>query len=605
MKNNLDKNQTPDLAKRTVWSKEDYQKLEFASITDAITFILKNTNYPLNLHRNIIDALQGVANGRSKFPASHLTLARRMGHEGGDEAAKMCAYRELKVLKKFQFESQILLFDIEQGGGKEKKSNVYENHLIGAAVWLANHARELKKSNSELKLQPLGKIMEGCVEEAVKRLAPFAGSKFSEQFSPKANAKKAAKRLKTKNERRKTLREQMDENLRRCLNEYDPATEEEELRAFVSHVAQYMFDTVESMIASAQESKSSDLSHMMTLSSLTSYLDPDNKTGDDEGLHGSSPSQPESNFVEAKGKIPEKQADTKKSDDFLKTVLGYARQGWKIIPLHTPDEKGVCSCSKGEKCTSPGKHPRTANGVRESSTDEQTIRNWWNRFPGSNIGIATGEDSGIVCLDIDPRNGGNEAFDEIIKTYGTFPVTFEVSTGGGGRHLFFKYPEGKTVKNSTQKIGKGIDIKSSGGFVVAAPSLHSSGRRYFIKNHSRPATMPEWLLNLSMEEKNYKSNVPAQHAPESVPKMQSTAISVGTTGSLGKLINRGERNVRLYKTACAIVGRGETPEKVYSEIYRVNITKCNPPLDDAEVQTIIASALKHRIDQPAAAGSAG
>ncbi len=256
----------------TGWSKEIYQKKDFAAITDATSIILKNVGFPVSKHRNIACVLQGIANGRDEFAASHLTLARRIGHQGGEDAAKMSIYRELQILKKFQFESQILLFDIEQGGGREYKSTRYFDHLTSAAVWLVNHAREVKKSDPELRTAPLGKVMELSVEKAISRLKPFASSKLAEHHVPRIKNKESRKMKKAKLARRKTLREQMDENLRRCLNEYDPAAEEKELRAFASQVANYLIDTAETMIAAAKKQTDSSLSAMMSSPSPVTIL---------------------------------------------------------------------------------------------------------------------------------------------------------------------------------------------------------------------------------------------------------------------------------------------------------------------------------------------
>src|SRR6266700_2778202 len=80
---------------------------------------------------------------------------------------------------------------------------------------------------------------------------------------------------------------------------------------------------------------------------------------------------------------------------FLDAALTYAQKhGWAVLPIHTP-RGGQCSCGN-PTCTSVGKHPRTPHGVKDATTDEATIRDWWTRWPDANIGIATGADSGLV-----------------------------------------------------------------------------------------------------------------------------------------------------------------------------------------------------------------
>ena len=91
--------------------------------------------------------------------------------------------------------------------------------------------------------------------------------------------------------------------------------------------------------------------------------------------------------------------------DTLKAALDYAAMGWAVLPLHAV-EKGRCTCGDAG-CGSPGKHPRTNHGLKDATSDPDTIRAWWAAWPDSNVGVRTGEESGIVVLDVDPRHGGS------------------------------------------------------------------------------------------------------------------------------------------------------------------------------------------------------
>ena len=68
----------------------------------------------------------------------------------------------------------------------------------------------------------------------------------------------------------------------------------------------------------------------------------------------------------------------------LESALAIAAAGWAVIPLHTPIDGG-CDC-RGPACSSPGKRPRTKNGLSDATTDVDQIRKWWNRWPDANIG---------------------------------------------------------------------------------------------------------------------------------------------------------------------------------------------------------------------------
>lgn len=81
----------------------------------------------------------------------------------------------------------------------------------------------------------------------------------------------------------------------------------------------------------------------------------------------------------------------------------YARKGLFILPLHSPDGDGGCTCNR-PSCPSPGKHPRTSNGVHDATTDLDQIREWWSKWPDANIGMATGH--GNPVIEVDFRSGG-------------------------------------------------------------------------------------------------------------------------------------------------------------------------------------------------------
>jgi len=166
-------------------------------------------------------------------------------------------------------------------------------------------------------------------------------------------------------------------------------------------------------------------------------------------------------------------------------ALEYAARGWQVLPLHGT-EGGSCTCGK-EDCQSPGKHPRTSHGLKDACSDPETVSGWWERWPEANIGIRTGEDSGLLVLDVDSQEAA-----EGLK--GKIPPGALEQTTGRGYHVLFKHP-GFKVKNSTSEIGPDIDVRGDGGYIVAPPSLHANGKRYTWKSEGEPGDAPEWLLD--------------------------------------------------------------------------------------------------------------
>jgi hypothetical protein len=117
------------------------------------------------------------------------------------------------------------------------------------------------------------------------------------------------------------------------------------------------------------------------------------------------------------------------------------------------------------------KVPLTLHGFKDASRDAARVRQWWEQCPEANIGVPTGEPSGLLVLDCDPRNGGPADRSRLIELFGSIPETAEATTGGGGRHIYFRYSRGPVPKTFAQ----GIDLKGDGGYVVVPPSLHPNG----------------------------------------------------------------------------------------------------------------------------------
>ena len=101
---------------------------------------------------------------------------------------------------------------------------------------------------------------------------------------------------------------------------------------------------------------------------------------------------------------------------------------------------------------------------------------WWEKWPEANVGIVTGSVSGLVVVDLDGRNAT-----ELLKAKGlVIPETAAVQTGNG-YHAFFSYGGSERIQNRTRMLfddNSAVDVRGEGGYVVAPPSVHGSGRIY-------------------------------------------------------------------------------------------------------------------------------
>ena len=252
----------------------------------------------------------------------------------------------------------------------------------------------------------------------------------------------------------------------------------------------------------------------------------------------------------------------------LQDALQYAAKGWRVLPLHGVTASRTCTCGKSD-CSSVGKHPRTAHGVKDATTDEAVIRAWWRRWPDANVGIATGKASDLVVIDVDPRHGGSHSMVQLSQIFEGVENTLRVQTGGtdGGYHLYFKCG-GRQVPNRANLLDGGLDVRGENGYVVAPPSRHASGNQYSWDRADRPlADLPTavWRLT-SNKQVNY------QHIPE------------------------GSRNDTLARIAGRLRSEGKSEAEIVEQLQKDNSKRCSPPLSDQEVQRIAKSIARYPVD---------
>ncbi|UGS34250.1 hypothetical protein DSM104329_00626 [Capillimicrobium parvum] len=124
----------------------------------------------------------------------------------------------------------------------------------------------------------------------------------------------------------------------------------------------------------------------------------------------------------------------------------FAEHGLKVLPCHTVAADGRCTCGKAD-CNSPGKHPRTPNGLTNATTDERALLHWDASFPGANWAAAVGNIVSVV--DIDAKHGRDSG--EVIGALGlTGPVVWTGEATDGplagtrGAHVYCS-PGARTV----------------------------------------------------------------------------------------------------------------------------------------------------------------
>ena len=242
----------------------------------------------------------------------------------------------------------------------------------------------------------------------------------------------------------------------------------------------------------------------------------------------------------------------------------YAGRGWDIFPCKPKDKVPMVKWQD------------------EATSDMSRIEAWWTATPEANIGLATGPRSGFFALDVDAGHGGVETLKELTSKHGQLPETVISNTGGGGYHYLFS--NATTVKNTASRVGKGIDTRGEGGYIVVPNSYHPSGKRYeWDKDHAPSKTelapAPNWLLELLTR---------PQEAPGQAQQINGGAYSAG------------QRNSALTSLAGAMRRKGMSEEAIFLALNAENINKCVPQLSEMEVRNIAQSVMRYNPqDQPA------
>lgn len=195
--------------------------------------------------------------------------------------------------------------------------------------------------------------------------------------------------------------------------------------------------------------------------------------------------------------------------DAVAAAIALAGRGFAVFPLR-----------RGSKTPAV-----RADWEGVAATDPAAVRALF-RAPRSNIAIACGP-SGLLVVDLDvvkhavgpaggpgrqqaaesdtlPADSPHNRSDAPVRCGADtlraiaagreIPATFTVATPTGGLHLYFRRPEGVTLRNTAGRLGALIDTRACGGYVVAPGSV-INGAAYTILADRPIAPLPDWLVH--------------------------------------------------------------------------------------------------------------
>lgn len=250
----------------------------------------------------------------------------------------------------------------------------------------------------------------------------------------------------------------------------------------------------------------------------------------------------------------------------LETAIALAESGIRVFPL-----------------VPKAKNPISSRGVKDATTNLDSINTWWKKWPDANIGIAMGKDSGILGLDIDYKDGADRDFLKKI------PPTIVAVTALGGNHAFFKYDP--RIKNGL-RLEKGVTVRSDGYYFVGAGSTYvfqekdfkesgkfipegkTSGDYRFCQNghgskfclwDGEIAELPEWIINFNGEIK--KETEKKSYEPP-------------------KQVVQGEKYTNFFKFACSLRAKGMDSDEIIAGLISLN-ERTTPRVSHEDIVNIV------------------
>ena len=246
----------------------------------------------------------------------------------------------------------------------------------------------------------------------------------------------------------------------------------------------------------------------------------------------------------------------RKTNPKLEAALQYVSEGMSVIPLN-PNEKTPLQNSWAQ--------------LQKTRLSKDEVLKIWEDVPEANVGIVTGEISGLSVLDIDGKPGAMAIHAAEVR----LPETRVVRTPNGLHYYFQFTPD---LKQSTSIIDH-VDIRSTGGYVVAPPSTINEDV-YKVAKNLPPVfwnDIPEELLGRKSA-KNY-SPITGAGAP-------------WVTEALEQGVTQGQRDQMATRLAGYFHSRGVQPDIIMSTL-AVFADRCTPPMQMADLARVVKSVTRY------------
>lgn len=242
--------------------------------------------------------------------------------------------------------------------------------------------------------------------------------------------------------------------------------------------------------------------------------------------------------------------------------------------------------------------PRMEGWQRHATRDKHKLQAMWASHPNDNIGISTtkfGDREALLVVDVDnkgEKHGDQELLRLELEGW-ALPATFTQRTPTGGRHLVYRVPA--PMRQGANVLGPGLDVRSKGGYIVAAGSDVDTGR--YEANGHPVIPAPDWLVD--------RCGRPIERTRQAEPPPAAVDAAAATQRAIYYLE---------HEAALAIEGLGgdETTYKVAARLKDIGIVKdvavtlllehwnerCSPPWLPKELGVKVDNAYQYGQEPP-------
>jgi AAA domain/Bifunctional DNA primase/polymerase, N-terminal len=289
-------------------------------------------------------------------------------------------------------------------------------------------------------------------------------------------------------------------------------------------------------------------------------------------------------------------------------AVAQAKMGFRVFPVKQGTKAPALPPNKPRP-------PKRQYHRHIPSSDPVDVAAMWTGPRGESLTFDIGFNTdGLLVLDIDDRDGrtGTASFADLARMHELDLNTVVASTPSGGRHYYYKLPQGidpSMVKSGSDKLGSGIDHRSYNSLVVAPGTVRPGKGEYrWLRSpeDTEIKVAPLSLVELCQQTRQREAHDPPVmpgfevDRPDAINRFRDHAARAPEA-----IQNAGGRvvTIALLRLAGDFGLMAATAVEVLCEPDGWNETKAIPPWDEGELLEL-AESLEPSRDRPIGCDSA-